>query len=408
MEHKERLAIKFNGFFLIYSSLLGLLVGAVAALFLSGVHELIHLVWTTIPGAINFAGYPIVVGLLGGVLVGLFQKFVGDYPKTLNQTLTEFKTTGTVNYNGRVRKNLGGSLLVLTFGASLGPEAALSGIIGGMISWVGDHMKWTLAKKNELLELGLGAMVVAVFRAPFMGLGTAVETTAKQPAKKRNWPKTILYAMTTAFGLLGFALVKKLFPKSGVLAFHLPTIHWDVRAILVLPAAIILGIGFGLLFMWLDKLSELLAAKIKNIFVKTILAGLAIGILGLISYDFLFSGESQILTLSKTAMNRSIGALLILALGKTFLTNICFAFGWRGGKIFPAIFASMAVGFALAIIFPYMPGLIVSVVVATSVTVILRQAIVTATLLAFLFPLQFFPVILVVCLGIGKFFQRKK
>lgn len=43
--------------------------------------------------------------------------------------------------------------------------------------------------------------------------------------------------------------------------------------------------------------------------------------------------------------------------------------------------------------FPYIPGLIVSIVVATSVTIILKQPLVTAALLLFLFLVQFFPAI---------------
>lgn len=398
--------MKFNSFFLVYSSLLGLLVGVVAALFLTLVHALIGVVWTTVPSYLNFPGYPLVVGLLGGVLVGLFQKFVGDYPKTMHATLKEFKTTGAVRYEGQIRKNLGGALLVLMFGASLGPEAALSGILGGLITWVGDHLKWTMAKKNDLLELGMGAMVAAVFRAPLMGLGTAAETVTKTDGAKRNWAKMALYAVSTAFGLLGFALIKRLFPKETVFAFHLPEINWDVKVLMILPFALILGVGFGYFFIALDQLCEIIVGKISNIFAKTLLAGLAIGIFGMISQEFLFSGESQILTLSQDAMGRSLLALLALAIGKTFLTNLCFACGWRGGKIFPAIYASMATGFALAVLFPYMPGLLVGVVVAASVTVILGQPIVTATLLAFLFPLQFFPAILLTCLLIG--WARKK
>ena len=40
--------------------------------------------------------------------------------------------------------------------------------------------------------------------------------------------------------------------------------------------------------------------------------------------------------------------LLVIAVIKTLSTNIGFSLGWRGGKIFPSIFASVAVGAAIA------------------------------------------------------------
>lgn len=79
-----------------------------------------------------------------------------------------------------------------------------------------------------------------------------------------------------------------------------------------------------------------------------------------------------------------------IRIGKAFLTNLCFDFGWRGGKIFPAIFSSAAIGFAFENVFSYIPGLLVGVLVAPSVTMILNQPYATAALLLFLFPISFF------------------
>lgn len=122
-----------------------------------------------------------------------------------------------------------------------------------------------------------------------------------------------------------------------------------------------------------------------------------IGLLGMISPYFLFSGEHELLRLSKDYREISRWFLLFLAIGKVILTNLCFAFGWRGGKIFPAIFSSATIAFTMVSFFPYTPGLIVSIVVAASVTIILKQPLVTIALLLFLFPVQFFPAIVFIC-----------
>ena len=118
--------MKFNLVFVIYSCILGLVVGVIASLFLIAVNALIHLTWTTIPETFDSSWYPLWIGLTGGLLIGLFQKYIGDYPKTMHETLHEFQETGRVTYEGAVVKNGSAALLVLMFGASLGPEAALS------------------------------------------------------------------------------------------------------------------------------------------------------------------------------------------------------------------------------------------------------------------------------------------
>lgn len=128
-----------------------------------------------------------------------------------------------------------------------------------------------------------------------------------------------------------------------------------------------------------------------------ITAGILIGLLGMISPYFLFSGEHELLSLSKNYSELNTSFLIFLAIGKVVLMNFCFTFGSRGGKIFPAIFSSVTVVFLMVSYFPYTPGLIVGIVVAASVTVILKQPLVTAALLLFLFPIQFFPVIVFVC-----------
>lgn len=84
--------MKFKAVFVFYSALLGFGVGIVSELFLVAVNFLTHLIWYTAPQALHLPSfYPIIIGLIGGVLVGLSQKYIGPFPKTLHETLTEFK-----------------------------------------------------------------------------------------------------------------------------------------------------------------------------------------------------------------------------------------------------------------------------------------------------------------------------
>lgn len=395
--------MRFSTSFVMYSCVLGLIVGVGAALFLTLVNFLIEFVWVSIPHMVSIPFYPILVGLFGGVLVGLVQTKLGNYPITMHETLSEFKQKGRVTYQDQIGKNFLAAVIVLMFGASLGPEAALSGILGGMITWMGDHLKLTLKNKERLLKLGIGTMLAAIFRAPLAGIGEAFEEH-NYPTIDSRLKRILLYGLSTLFGLIGFLSVKRLFPEESVFTLYFSkTIVWKWQAIVLVPLAFLVGGLFGILFLKIEMITDELARKLNHPILAALIAGLCIGVFALWSPYFLFSGEHQLFPFSKEAIQFPLFNLVLLGIGKATLTNICFSFGWRGGKIFPAIFSSTAIGFAVVQLFPYTPELIVGVVVATSLTMILNQPYVSAALLLLLFPLQVFPAILISCLSIKKF-----
>ncbi|MFV0559791.1 MAG: chloride channel protein [Enterococcus sp.] len=387
--------IKFNSIFVLYCSILGLLVGAIGALFLLVVNELIHFVWVTIPESTGIPFYPLVIGIVGALLIGLMHSKIGEkYPKTMHDVLAEYKQTKRVAYKKEVSKNVFSSLLILALGASVGPEAALSGIIGGLITWVGDRMKLTMRKRDELVKVGIGAMISTIFHAPLAGMGEAFEDSAE--SYQHKYVKYILYGLTTAFGYVGFQLVRMIFPSEGVFAIRFSEIKWEKEILLFVIPALIIGMLFGNFFNWCEKICDNLVKNISSVYFRALIGGVVLGILGIASPYFLFSGEHQMAELTANALSYSPLFLLALGFGKSFLTHIGFATGWRGGKIFPAIFASAAVGFAFVGLVPYTPGVLVSIITTASVTIILGSPIVAITLLLFLFPIQFILVILLV------------
>lgn len=378
--------MKFKLIFVINCILMGFAVGVLAALFLTVVNFLINTIWVSIPNLFHRPDYyPLIIGVIGGGIVGILQSKLGGYPRTIDETRHEFKITHKVAYKKDLPRNFIMAIIVLAFGASLGPEAALAGILGGLISWLGDRMKLTIARKNELLELGIGAMMSAIFYAPLVGVSTALE---KQPVSGQfssRGRKIVLYIITTIAGLSGFALIRYLSPNESVFAIRMPAINWDTKVLLVLLPALMVGIGFGYLFQLFEKYSEIIANKIHQPLLLAVLAGLAIGAFGMFSPYFLFSGEHELFKFSREATHLGLPYILLIA------------FGWRGGKIFPIIFSSTALGFALTELFSYTPGLVIGIVVAASVTIVISQPYVTAALLLFLFPVQFFPFIMVAC-----------
>lgn len=283
------------------------------------VNFLIHNLWETIPATLQLGNYyPLMLGLIGGILVGFSQRFLGPYPHTLEETLHEFKATNTIAYKHAVTRNFFAATIVLAFGASLGPEAALSSILGGMISWLGDQMKLTLAKKEQLVNLSIGTMLSAIFHAPFVGISDSLEEELKKGYISIKWKKVLVYGFATVFGIIGFTMVNQIFPKESVLGINIPIVIWQSKVLFLIVPAIVIGMLFGYLFLTIEKISNQIAKKINHPIVLAIIAGILIGLLGMISPYFWFSGEHELLPLSKDYREMSRWFLLFLAAGKVF------------------------------------------------------------------------------------------
>ena len=108
------------------------------------------------------------VCLLGGLVIGLYEKDDGHQTDDLNQVMAKVKQDGRYPYDNLGKLSLA-ALLPLLFGGSIGPEAGLTGVIAGLCSWVGDRMRRFGAEFRELTLLGTQAALTALFTAPVFG-----------------------------------------------------------------------------------------------------------------------------------------------------------------------------------------------------------------------------------------------
>ena len=87
-----------------------------------------------------------------------------------------------------------------------------------------------------------------------------------------------------------------------------------------------------------------------------VIVGALLGVLGAIGGPItLFKGLSQMQELSATVTSYTAGGLVLMAVVKLIAVVIASTAGFRGGRIFPSVFAAVALGLAVYAFFPQVP-----------------------------------------------------
>lgn len=401
-----------------FAFVLGAFSGACVWLMIDVMKLVMDLLWSRLPGNIpggSTIWYRMLVCAAGGAIIGLWHRGHGDLPDSLEQVLGKVKKDGCYPYDhlGIVAVS---ALLPLFFGGTVGPEAGLSGIIAGLVSWVNATLKRKGFEVKGMEEAGLGAVMCALFGAPLFIFAHEIEsfhrggTAGKEDSagmditageKERPLPKDgkrlvsrkarfFLYAMS----LIGALLVMKLFnavtgESEGLPRFpadpglHIGEWKWFIPLVLT-------GVAGGLAFGVFDRASSRIKEKIGD---RPVISGIAAGIvLVLVSWAVpmtMFSGEDQLEELMNGWMSFGPALLLLIGISKLFLTNVCISLGWRGGKIFPIIFGGSAIGFAAAGITGGSPVFAVAVVVAALYGSISKKPLVVVAVLMLCFPVAY-------------------
>ena len=376
---------------IIYALTWSIIIGMVTAAYLNLVNWVIDLVWHEYLRSSRGLNcwYPFIICIPAGFLIGFLSQHLGDYPLTIEEVLTQIRLHGRLNYH-HWWKSFALGLLVLAAGGSIGPEASTTVLTGSMINWLGDRLRWArfCLSSGQAKRIWLRKMdQQQLKKAP---------TFSQLFESKRQ--RLISVGLLVIIGISGAALVFKLFPEEGVFGIHHHLISWQWTNLWTAIPAILVGLVFGKVFIWLANWSALMIdVKLNRIWQGGIF-GLIIAASSWLSGDILFSGEFRIVPFTHEALKLTVPFLIMVAVIKAIITNLSFAMGWRGGTIFPAIFSSLAIGVACALLLPGDVRINAVIVLTTSLTVILGKPLLASLLIILLVPVELTPVILVAAL----------
>lgn len=388
--------------FCLLTFLLGFASGGIVWFLLQAMQIGIELLWTALPNALRlsastgFAGvliYNLVVCFIGAILIALVQKHFGRLPDTMEEVLGRVKLTGSYPHDNLHHIAIA-ALLPLIFGAAVGPEAGLTGLIVGICYWIGDNLKYRNEQIAALAEAGFAAIVGVIFGSPLFGIAHALEPDDRSEhylqklAGKRA--RILIYCCGVLGGMLAFFLFGTLTGRSaGLPRFHAQhAIGIDQWKWLVpLLAA---GILFALFYLIIQKLTRDLADKLSDHhFILSSIAAAGVAVAGAFLPMSMFSGEHALKALIDNWQSTSPTEMILTAIVKLALVSLCINFGWRGGSIFPIICSGSLAGYAFAFITGMDGAFAVAMLVSSMYAYIMRKPVAVVMILLLCFPVTY-------------------
>jgi H+/Cl- antiporter ClcA len=384
--------IKLLGFV----AVLGVLSALVTFVFMALVHQGTVLIWEQGAAALglDLRIFTVLVCTIGGLLVGLLVKLFGDHTGIFAEVMLEFGKTGRFDY-----RNAPGIVLTafvsLIAGASLGPEAPLADASGGMGTLLADRLKLDELETRTLGYSGVSGMLAAFITSPFGGPILGLESAQGGTGGKQTYFWVLFPSLlASAVATVVFVLLSGTFFET---LYKFPAYTPQLMDLLYGVPLGLIGGAVGLLFMLsLKRLQQLFQPLKQHVVLRGLIGGLALGIIGAALPLTLFSGEEGTLDLITQAAEIGVVMLIVLGLAKLFAASLLLATGWKGGYIFPIMFASVAMGLAVNLLFPAIPvAVTVAATMAGALVAALKAPLFAALFTSALVQIETSPVIAV-------------
>ncbi|MFF8728843.1 ion channel protein [Streptomyces sp. NPDC015171] len=350
-------------------------VGVAASLLLTAVsaaaEQLQHVLWGPLPDALGVGRYSVLwmfvmlvaTGIAVGLVVWKVPGHAGPEPATLAldaPVLPPPVLPGLVLATG----------LMLAGGPSLGPENPVIAVNVGLAAWLGVRLR---PRMPDTLwpVLAEAATIGALFGTPVAAALVISEALAGRPMAGRLWDNVFAPLTAGACGAMTTTLV-----SHPALDLDLPPMGHphakDVLAALVIAsAAALLGMCAARAFPYVHAGFR----RLRHPMLMLPAGGVLLGALAAVGGHLtLFKGLSEIGVLARAPQDWSAGQFATMTVVKLAALLVAASCGFRGGRIFPAVFAGAALGLCAHALVPAVhPALGVSTGVLGMLLAITRQ-----------------------------------
>jgi len=333
-----------------YAVVFGVVI-AFAALIFVGLMKAGTNAWFTLPktpgwgtGHLWWVAVTAGAGLLVGVLRHVFR-----FPDKVPGTIQEMREAHVEPSN--VLQKVAISLVSLAGGASLGPEAAVGGMGGGLGTWVSKRAKLNddLSAANTLsgMSAGFGALLTAPY------LATLLVTEVGRPNTRRLMDVLIAGLLSSS---VAFAVFYPIAGDSFVGIYHLvPYTYHDWQLAAAIPIGLLAGVLALVTVVAIGLCMKLLGGLLKQSLVRALVGGILFGLIGVVLPLTLFTGDAQLKTVIDQGPILGAGLLVAVVFAKIITFAISQATGFIGGPFFVALFIGGTAGTALHLLIPGLP-----------------------------------------------------
>ncbi|MER3432141.1 MAG: chloride channel protein [Leptolyngbya sp. ERB_1_1] len=270
------------------------------------------------------------------------------------------------------------SLISISAGGSLGPEAPMVQVTGSIGTWVADRLHLSGERLRSLSLAGMAAGFTALFGAPLGGAFFALEILHHQ--KVVEYYEAILPAIVSSCSsYLVFAVITHL----GIApTWVFPQYHINnVDDFLLASGYGIIGAIAAWLFIMIFKVVAALFEQFNQpIYIRTTIAGFLLAVLALPLPLTRYFGHEELNYIVENHI--STIALIGLAVAKMVAISVTVNGEWRGGFIIPIFFTGACLGKAIAQLMPGLdPALPMLALMASMNAAVTRTPISTTLLL---------------------------
>jgi H+/Cl- antiporter ClcA len=329
-----------------------LLIGAGCSLVLlatMGVAEALQTyLWQTLPNSLGVAPsnklWLLAMLTASGVAVGLLVRYApghaGPHPATTSLMSAPLPL--------RTLPGLAAALIVgLAGGVSLGPENPIMAITIALAAILGKRLHSGVSPTGWVMLASSGTLG-AMFGTPVAAALILSEPVMRAAPGEALWDRLFAPLVAAAAG----ALTTSLFVHP-IFSVDVPSYQaGELLDLLTGTAVALAALVLGLIAIRLFPLAYRLFAKLRHPVLILGCGGFTLGLLGMLGGEItLFKGLAEMKALASNAGSYGAQGLLLVCVVKLAALVVAATSGFRGGRIFPAVFVGVALGlFAHALV----------------------------------------------------------